>query len=191
MGVSVCELVAEHWRNVGVRADLKPLLRDLLFPRRVNGEFDIHVWELEGAADPLAYMNDWGILSPTGPFWHHNAMREGPDWLWKATEHVRGAMTTVDTTQLRVHMTALARPSRGERAGDRDRCCVPRVGSEQAAWECAEGELSCRCVSGMGEAGLPRADLCEAVGRPAAEGVPSWWREPGFSVQENGRMNPH
>ena len=104
VGVQVCELVADHWREVGVKVNLNPLLRDLLYPRRNMGEFDIHVWPLEGAADPLGYMNDWAIMSENGPFWHKNAMETGQDWFWQATESVKAAMTTVDTTELRYHM---------------------------------------------------------------------------------------
>jgi peptide/nickel transport system substrate-binding protein len=102
--VQVCEIVADHWRDVGVKAILNPLLRDLLYPRREAGDFDIHVWALEGPADPLGYMNDWAIMSENGPFWHKQAMDTGQDWFWEATESVKAAMTTVDTTVLRHHM---------------------------------------------------------------------------------------
>jgi peptide/nickel transport system substrate-binding protein len=102
--VQICELVGDHWKDVGVKVVLNPLLRDLLYPRRENGDFDIHVWALEGPADPLGYMNDWAIMSENGPFWHKKAMVTGQDWFREATESVKAAMTTVDSTALRYHM---------------------------------------------------------------------------------------
>jgi peptide/nickel transport system substrate-binding protein len=102
--LQMCELIADHWREIGVNGILNPLLRDLLYPRRNNGEFDIHVWPLEGPADPLGYMNDWGIMSGNGPFWHKKAMETGQAWFWEATESVKAAMTTVDPAELRHHM---------------------------------------------------------------------------------------
>ena len=32
--VAICELVAEHWKAVGVKTNLFPVLRDILEPRR-------------------------------------------------------------------------------------------------------------------------------------------------------------
>jgi len=104
VGVDICELVSEHWGAVGIKTNLNAALRDIIWPRRVNGEFDIHYWGQEGPADPLGRLNDWAIMAPTVPFWHRNASREGPDWLKQATHHVRRAITTVDTALLRQHM---------------------------------------------------------------------------------------
>ncbi len=103
-GRDVCELVAEQWREVGVKANLNGALRDIIWPRRLNGEFDIHHWGLEGPEDPLGRLNDWAIASPTSPFWHRNASKEGPEWLREATRCIEMALTTVDTARAREYM---------------------------------------------------------------------------------------
>ena len=103
-GVDVCELVADHWRAVGIKTNLNASLRDIIWPRRVNGEFDIHYWGLEGPQDPLGRLNDWAIMAPTVPFWHRNASSEGPGWLHEATRCIKRAITTVDTAKVREYM---------------------------------------------------------------------------------------
>ena len=103
-GVDVCELVAEHWRDVGIKVNLNASLRDIIWPRRVNGEFDIHHWGQEGPADPLGRLNDWAIMAPTTPFWHRNASHEGPGWLHEATRCIKRAITTVNTEKVREYM---------------------------------------------------------------------------------------
>ena len=96
VGVDICELVAEHWRSVGIKTNLNISLRDIIWPRRLNGEFDIHYWGLEGPADPLGRLNDWAIMAPTVPFWHRNASTEGPAWLHEATGLIKKVLTTID-----------------------------------------------------------------------------------------------
>ena len=105
--VSVCELVADHWQAVGVKTNLNIGLRDIIWPRRANGEFDVHVWGLEGPADPLGRLNDWAIMGPSVPFWHRNASKDAPEWLQEATNMVQGALTTVDPRELKGYMTRL------------------------------------------------------------------------------------
>lgn len=94
--VSICELVADHWRAIGIKVNLNIGLRDMIWPRRNNGEFDVHTWSLEGPADPLGRLNDWAIMGPNVPFWHRNAFTEGPDWLHEATDLIMKVLTTVD-----------------------------------------------------------------------------------------------
>jgi peptide/nickel transport system substrate-binding protein len=103
--VDVMQLVAEHWSKVGVKVYINAVLRNILWPRRTTGEFDIHVWSLEGPADPLARMNEWAIMNPTVPFWHKDATVNAQPWLREATELIQKATTTVDTVKLREHMT--------------------------------------------------------------------------------------
>ena len=105
VGVDVSELVSEHWRSIGIKANLNISLRDIVWPRRLNGEFDIHHWGLEGPADPLGRLNDWAIMAPTVPFWHRNASREGPAWLHEATMRIKKVLTTVDPIAVHEHMT--------------------------------------------------------------------------------------
>ena len=98
--VSVCELVADHWQSVGIKVNLNIGLRDMIWPRRNNGEFDVHSWSLEGPADPLGRLNDWAIMGPSVPFWHRNASTEGPGWLHEATDLIFKVLTTVDEKEV-------------------------------------------------------------------------------------------
>ena len=105
VGVDVSELVAEHWRDIGIKTNLNISLRDIIWPRRLNGEFDVHQWGLEGPADPLGRLNDWAIMASTVPFWHRNASEEGPAWLHEATRLIKGTLTTIDSARVREYMT--------------------------------------------------------------------------------------
>ncbi|MCZ6616561.1 MAG: ABC transporter substrate-binding protein [Gammaproteobacteria bacterium] len=99
--VHLCELVADHWREIGVKVYLNPARRDILWPRRTNGTFDVFIWAQEGPADPLSRLQDWAIPSPNRPFWHRNAHREAPDWLREAHTLFMRARTTIDPGRLR------------------------------------------------------------------------------------------
>ena len=103
-GQPVSELVADHWRDVGIKVNLNGALRDIIVPRRYNSEYDVHYWGLEGPNDPLTYSIGWAVLAKNVPYWHQNAWDEGPNWLHEATRYVRLAMTTVDTAKLRAYM---------------------------------------------------------------------------------------
>ncbi len=102
---AVSELVAAHWEAVGIKVHLNGALRDIIFPRRYNNEYDVHYWGLEGPNDPLFYAIGWGIMAKNVPYWHQNSFEEGPDWLWEVTDNLKMAMTTVDTSKLRGYMT--------------------------------------------------------------------------------------
>lgn len=104
-GQPVSELVADHWRAIGIKVNLNGGLRDIIVPRRYNCEYDVHYWGLEGPNAPLTYPIGWAILAKNVPYWHQKAWDEGPPWLREATQYVRLAMTTVDTAKLRTYMT--------------------------------------------------------------------------------------
>ena len=105
--VDVCELVQSHWQAIGVKVNLNVALRDIVWPRRLNGEFDIHYWGQEGPEDPLRRPDDWAMMAATTPFWHRDASRHlETEWLTQATKHIQAAMTSVDTVELRAHMEA-------------------------------------------------------------------------------------
>ena len=104
-GGPVSELVSDHWKDIGVKVHLNGGLRDIIVPRRYNNEFEVHYWGLEGPNDPLTYAIGWGILGSNVPYWHQNASKEGPAWLWEATKEIKLAMTTMDSAVLRDHMT--------------------------------------------------------------------------------------
>jgi len=97
----VCELVQTHWEAVGIKVNLNIALRDIIWPRRLNGEFEIHQWGFEGPQDPLSRLNEWAIMTDTVPFWHRSASKEGPEWLWEATRAIQSVRTTVDPVQVR------------------------------------------------------------------------------------------
>jgi peptide/nickel transport system substrate-binding protein len=126
-GVDACELIRSHWEAVGVKVNLNGSLRDIIWPRRVNGDFDIHYWGLEGPQDPLGRLNDWAIMGPTVPFWHRNASEEAPDWLKEATRYIQQTLTTVDTTLTRTYME-------GARDLHTNNLAVIAVGSAPAIW---------------------------------------------------------
>jgi peptide/nickel transport system substrate-binding protein len=100
----ICELAAEQWKAIGIKTNLNVALRDIVWPRRTNGEFDIHYWNLTGPDDPLVRLNEWAIMGPVLPYWHRNATTEGPQWLHDATRHILAAITTIDTSEINYHM---------------------------------------------------------------------------------------
>jgi peptide/nickel transport system substrate-binding protein len=104
VGSDVAEVVVEQWREVGLKMNLNVALRDILWPRRLNGEFDIHYWVHEGPAEPLVHIDDWAIVGENLPFWHRNATTEGQEWFHEVTRHVNAAVTTVDPDEFRKHM---------------------------------------------------------------------------------------
>ena len=127
MNVDVIQLVIDHWSSIGIQAYLNAALRNILWPRRTNGEFDVHVWSLEGPADPLARLNDWAIMNPTVPFWHQHAAENAQPWLREATDLIKKAITTVDTVQLREYMTRV-------RDLHTDNVAAITIGSQYHVW---------------------------------------------------------
>ena len=123
----ICELAAEQWEAIGIRTHLNVALRDIVWPRRTNGEFDIHFWNLTGPDDPLVRMNEWAIMGASLPYWHRNATTEGPEWLWEATRHINAALTTIDTAKINHHM-------RIARDLHTDNVPVIATGSGHAVW---------------------------------------------------------
>jgi len=97
----VCELVASHWREVGVKLNLNAALRDIIWPRRIAGSFEAHIWMLEAPADPLGRLYDWAMVGQAGPFWHRKAPQTAQPWFRQASRYFREAMYTVDPDKLR------------------------------------------------------------------------------------------
>ena len=98
------ELITDHWADIGIKVHIYVALRDIIWPRRFNGEFQIHQWGLEGPGDPLNRLDDWAITSPNTPFWHRNAYTETQPWFREATDLMHKAMSAVDTTLVRTYM---------------------------------------------------------------------------------------
>ena len=104
----VCELVAEQWREIGIKVNLFPALRDILGVRLATAAFDIAYWDIEGAEDPLSRKSSFAILGPKiAPIWHLNAYEEGPEWLWEATRVLHAAENAIDSDEVREHMILL------------------------------------------------------------------------------------
>ena len=105
--VDICELVQAQWQAVGIKTNLNISLRDIIWPRRLNGDYDIHHWGLEGPDDPLGRPQDWAMMAGTTPFWHRdNSKHLETEWLIQATHHIKSAMTSVDPDSIRTHMEA-------------------------------------------------------------------------------------
>ena len=123
----LCELVAAHWGEIGIKVHLNAALRDILWPRRESGVFDVHIWSQEAPADPLARIEDWAFPTPTKPFWHRTAQREAPDWLREAHALLMQARTTIDADVLKTLM---------ERVRDLYSENVPAIGigSQYTVW---------------------------------------------------------
>ncbi len=103
MGVDVCQLVAEHWRSVGIRVDLYIALRDIIGGLLDSGDFEIHWW-WSTADDALVKRQLWGMMGKNQPEWHREAATDGPAWLFEATRLIEEAGTTVDTARVRENM---------------------------------------------------------------------------------------
>jgi len=107
VGADICELVSEHWEKIGIKANLNPMLRELITARWLSGEFDIHHWGQTGHTDPLGQIFMWVISSPKTPYWHRNAQSEGPNWLHEASRHIERVLTTVNPAKVREYMIGL------------------------------------------------------------------------------------
>jgi peptide/nickel transport system substrate-binding protein len=106
MGVDVCQLVSEQWKQVGIKVNLFVALRDIVVPRWNVGEYDMHWW-WSTSDDALVKREGWGILGKNEPDWHRNAATEGPEWLHEATRLIEESGTTVDTAQVRRNVNAI------------------------------------------------------------------------------------
>lgn len=105
--VDICELVQSQWQAVGIKTNLNIALRDIIWPRRLNGDYEIHHWGLEGPDDPLGRPQDWAMMAATTPFWHReNSKHRETEWLVRATYHITSAMTTTDPADVKRHMVA-------------------------------------------------------------------------------------
>jgi peptide/nickel transport system substrate-binding protein len=100
----ICELASDYWAALGIKVNINAALRDIIWPRRFNGEFDVHQWGLEGPEDPLGRLSDWAVTGPNTPFWHREAWRDTTSWLHEASRLMLLAQSTVDTAARRIYM---------------------------------------------------------------------------------------
>lgn len=99
-GVKICELVSEYWEDIGIKVNLNVALRDILFPRRNNGDYEVHFWSSMWPS----HSKYWAALEPNTPFWHRNADKEGPDWLHQVTRMMKQTAFNVDPVVLHEKM---------------------------------------------------------------------------------------
>ena len=91
----LAELIADYWGAVGISVHLNPGREEIIYARRLNGEFDIYLYKLAAAVEPRNSPFHWAIIDPNTPFWHRNASSDAPAWLWEATGLMKRALTTV------------------------------------------------------------------------------------------------
>ncbi|RKX32374.1 MAG: hypothetical protein DRP71_12115 [Verrucomicrobia bacterium] len=90
------ELLQEYWQDIGIKTNLNYGLSEIIYTRRLNGEFEVLAWKFNAPADPLGRPQVWAIMTANTPYWHRNASSEGPEWLHEATRYMKTAMATVD-----------------------------------------------------------------------------------------------
>ncbi len=103
IGVDVSLLAIDYWKAIGILVHLNVSLRDIIFPKWSNGEFEFFWWG-GWSEDPVARPADWGAIGDTRPTWHRNAATEGPDWLREATELILETHNTLDESKLEENM---------------------------------------------------------------------------------------
>jgi peptide/nickel transport system substrate-binding protein len=106
LGVDVCELVAEQWRAIGIKVTLNIALRDILFPKRAAGDFEVFWW-WSMPSDPSINRHQWAITGPNRPFWHRNAAQDGPEWLLRLSRWIEEVGATVDPAVARSRMIGI------------------------------------------------------------------------------------
>ena len=99
------ELIAEYWEEVGVKVHLNVAREEIIFVRRLNGEFDVSFLSVDAASDPMGKPNSWAIMTPRTPWWHRNASVDGPEWLNESTRLLHEAMATIEHDRLLNLMT--------------------------------------------------------------------------------------
>ena len=102
-GVDVCQLAVDYWRDIGILVHMNVSLRDIIFPKWNNGEFEFFWWG-GWSEDPVATAQDWGIIGDHRPRWHRNAAQEGPEWLREATRLILETHNTLSPDKLRENM---------------------------------------------------------------------------------------
>jgi peptide/nickel transport system substrate-binding protein len=100
----ISELATAHWEAVGIKVNTFAALRDIIVPRRYSGEFDVHYWWFDSADDPLSALDEWAITAHNMPYWHRDAMTDGPEWLRETTRLLEMAATSTDTVEIRKNM---------------------------------------------------------------------------------------
>ncbi len=99
------ELIAVQWEVLGIKVHLNVGLQEILLPKRINGDFEIHI--TSAPIDPLTQEHHFGVMGPNLPFWHRDADTDGPDWLNEVTDGIKQAQTIIDPEALKLQMEHL------------------------------------------------------------------------------------
>ena len=99
------QLIMDYWAAIGLKLHLNSGREEIIYPRRLNGEFDVYQSGVNSPSDPMGRPNAWAIMTAQTPWWHRNASEEGPEWLLESTRILHEAMTTIDPDRLRELMT--------------------------------------------------------------------------------------
>lgn len=100
----IAELIVEYWKAVGVFVNLNPGREEIIYPRRLNGEFQIYLYKLAAGIEPRNSHFLWGATAPNTLFWHRNAQSEGPEWLRQATDAMKRALASVDPDTVKINI---------------------------------------------------------------------------------------
>lgn len=98
------ELAKDYWENIGIKVHLNGGKLEIIYDRGLNGEFEVYLKSVSAPSDPAQRPNYWAITSPQNPFWHRNAMTEGPDWLRKSTSLLQIVLASIDEGEIRTSM---------------------------------------------------------------------------------------
>ena len=49
----MAELLQDYWQKVGIKTNLNYGLSEIIYTRRLNGEFEVLAWKFNAPADPL------------------------------------------------------------------------------------------------------------------------------------------
>ncbi len=101
VGTGFLELVREYLEAVGIRTHLNFGMNNIIMERRTTGVFEILA--RRQPTNLLDQIQHFGAVGPNFPFWHPHAVSEGPEWLRRATEHLRLAHSTINPEERRRH----------------------------------------------------------------------------------------
>lgn len=67
------EMIVEYLADVGVKLAMNVQHQNLIEEHRVEGNFDLHVWDMYGVDEPLAGLELWVPVAKGEPFFHKKA----------------------------------------------------------------------------------------------------------------------
>jgi len=80
----IAEMIKEHWRKIGIQADIKELERNLFYTRARNNDQQIAIWQNDGSEMIFLFPENALPVNPTGP------LLGQPIAVWYATRGEKG-----------------------------------------------------------------------------------------------------